>query len=110
MRPIWLAMVRSMSGMTLASVWPSIRIAGQRFCMQRELAALAALQRGGDRHLDAELVRSMRLALADALDLRRMQAPDLAAALALPVFQNGRCLIERPFEDRLRFRRAGDLA
>jgi hypothetical protein len=38
-----------------------------------ELAALAVLERGGDADLDAELVRPMGLALADAFDFRRMQ-------------------------------------
>jgi hypothetical protein len=37
--------------------------------MGDELSALGAVQRGGDRHLDAELVGPMRLALADAFDL-----------------------------------------
>lgn len=48
----------------------------------------------------------MRLALADALDLGRMQAPDLAAALALTVLQNRL----RPPEDHLELFLAGDLA
>ena len=53
----------SISGMTVSSVWPSLgsspragsRIAGQRLHMGDELAALGAGERGGDRHLDAEL-------------------------------------------------------
>src|SRR5579871_4232867 len=39
-----------------------IRIAGQRLRMDCELAALAALERGGDAHLDAKLIGLVRLA------------------------------------------------
>lgn len=39
-----------------------IRIARQRFHMGDELAALRAIERRRHRHLDAELVRAMRLA------------------------------------------------
>ena len=66
-----------------------IGVAGQCLGMQGELAALRALQRGGDRHLDAELVGRVRLALADAFDLMGVQAVDLAAALALLLLENG---------------------
>jgi hypothetical protein len=41
--------------------------------MGDELAALAVPEGGGDAHLDAELVRPMGFALADAFDFRRMQ-------------------------------------
>lgn len=44
-------------------------------------AALAALERGGDAHLDAEFIRLVRLSFADAFDLWRVQAVDLGAAL-----------------------------
>ena len=40
--------------------------ARQRLGMDGELAALAALERGSEADLDAELVRLVRLALADA--------------------------------------------
>src|ERR671918_1072278 len=50
--------------------------------MGHELAAAGALERGRHRDLDAELVWAVRLALADALDLRRVQGIDLASALA----------------------------
>ena len=40
--------------------------------MEDELAALAPPVGGGERDLDAELVRRSGLALADALGLRRM--------------------------------------
>src|SRR5258708_37139980 len=63
-----------------------IRVAGQRCGMGDELAAGGMLHRGGDAHLDPELVRPVRLALADALDLWCVQGIDLAATLAaLPV-------------------------
>jgi hypothetical protein len=60
-----------------------IWIAGQRLHMGDELAALAVLEGGGNAHLDAELVRPMGLALADAFDFRRMQGIDLRPALML---------------------------
>src|SRR5882757_5061839 len=50
--------------------------------MGDELAALAVLEGGGNADLDAELVRLVRLALADALHLGRVQAVDLGAALS----------------------------
>src|SRR3979411_2163209 len=60
-----------------------IGIAGQRLHMGDELAALAVPEGGGDAHLDAELVRPMGFALADAFDFRRMQGIDLRPALTL---------------------------
>ena len=60
-----------------------IWIAGQRLHMGDELAALAVLEGGGNADLDAELVRPMGLALADAFDFRRMQGIDLRPALTL---------------------------
>jgi hypothetical protein len=57
-----------------------VGIAGQRLGMGDELAAGRAMGRGGDRHLDAEFVGPMRLALADALDLGRMQRVNLLSA------------------------------
>ena len=50
--------------------------------MGDELAALAAIERGGDADLDAELVGLVGLALADAFGLGRVQRIDLPAALA----------------------------
>jgi hypothetical protein len=41
--------------------------------MSDELAALGVAERGGDGDLDAELVRPMGLAFADAFDFRRVQ-------------------------------------
>jgi hypothetical protein len=48
----------------------------QRLDIDRKMAALAAPERGGDAHLDAELVR---LAHADAFE--RVEALDLGAAV-----------------------------
>ena len=42
-----------------------IRIAGQRLGMDRELSALAALERGRDAYLDSELVGLVRLTLGE---------------------------------------------
>src|SRR5450432_1743520 len=51
--------------------------------MGDELAALGMADGGGDGDLDAELVRSVGLPLADAFDFRRVQGIDLGPALAL---------------------------
>jgi hypothetical protein len=58
-----------------------IGIARQRLYMGDELAALAVLERGGNADLDAELVRLVGLALANAFHFGSMQAVDLGAAL-----------------------------
>ena len=50
-----------------------VGVAGQRLGVGDEQAAPGAMERGGERHLDAELVRAMGLAFADAFDLRRVQ-------------------------------------
>src|SRR5260221_4986510 len=83
-----LPMSASICGMTVAKRVSVIRVAGQRCGMGDELAAGGMLHGGGDAHLDAELVGPVRLALADALDLRRVQGIDLAAALAALLFQH----------------------
>ncbi len=59
-----------------------IGIARQRLCVDSKLAAFATFERRGDAHLDAELIRLVRLAFADAFDLGRVQAVDFGAALA----------------------------
>src|SRR5258708_39586414 len=59
-----------------------IGIAWQRLRVNDELAALAVLEGGGNADLDAELVRLVCLALADALHFGRMQAADLRPALS----------------------------
>ena len=48
------------------------------------------MKRGGERDLDAELVRSMRLALADAFDLGRVQGIDFSPALMLTLLAHGK--------------------
>jgi hypothetical protein len=58
-----------------------IGIARQRLHVGDELATLAVLERGADADLDAELVRLVGLALANAFRLGGMQAVDLGAAL-----------------------------
>jgi hypothetical protein len=79
-----------------------IGIAGQRLHMSDELAALAVLEGGGNAHLDAELVRPMSLAFADAFDFRRMQGIDLRPALMLLLLvyapRQQQQLCERHFE------------
>src|SRR5262245_37300462 len=51
----------------------------------------------------------MRLALADALHFRGMQAIDLSVALMLPLLKNPRRQMQRPAEDGLEFVLVGDL-
>jgi hypothetical protein len=50
-----------------------IGVAGKRLGVGDERTALRAMERRGERDLDAELVRKMSFALADALDLGRVQ-------------------------------------
>jgi hypothetical protein len=50
-----------------------IGIAWQRLAVGDGLAAFRAMQGGGERDLHAELVGPIRVALADAFDLGRMQ-------------------------------------
>ena len=63
-------------------------IAGQRLGVQHELAALAAVDRRRDAHLDPELIGLVGFSLADAFDLWRMQRVDLLAALPLTLIAN----------------------
>jgi hypothetical protein len=60
-----------------------IGVAGHRLHVGDELAGLGAADRGGNGDFDAELVRPMGLAFADAFDLRRVQGIDLRPALTL---------------------------
>src|SRR5262249_40515232 len=75
---------------------PVIRVA--RCSMGDKLPAGGMLHGGGDAPLDAELVRPVRLALADALPLRRVQGIDLAAALAALLLQHAPGQEQRPYE------------
>ena len=82
-----------------------VGVARQRLGVGDELAALGAMERGGERDLDAELVGPMRLALADALDLGRVQGIDLASALMLALLAHPAGEHERMGEDALQRRR-----
>jgi hypothetical protein len=53
------------------------------------------------RNLDAELVGSMRLTLADAFDLGRVQGTDFASALMLALLAHGKGQRQRLGEDRV---------
>ena len=77
---------------------PVIGIAGQRGDVSDELTASGMLHGGGDAHLDAEFVRPVRLAFADALHLRGVQGIDLAAALAALLLEHAPGKIQRPHE------------
>jgi hypothetical protein len=66
--------------------------------MGDELPAGGMFHRGGDAHLDPELVKPVRFALADALDLWRVQGIDLATALAALLFQHAPGQEQRPYE------------
>ena len=91
-----------------------IGIAGQRLHMGDELAALGVLERGGNADLDAELVRPVGLALADALDFRRVQGIDLRPALTLLLLAHAarqrQQLGERRFEPAVALDLAADVA
>ena len=87
-----------------------IRIAGQRHGMQGELAAPGALERGGDRDLDAELVRRTRLAFANALHFGGMQGVDFLAALSALLSENPAGQMQGPGEYLLKIVIAGDPA
>jgi hypothetical protein len=58
--------------------------------MGDELAALAVLEGGGNAYRDAEFVRPMGLAFADAFDFRPMQGIELRPALMLPLLAHAR--------------------
>lgn len=87
-----------------------IGIAGQRLHMGDELAAFGAMQRRGDRDFHAKLVGPVRVALADAFDLRRMERIDLFAALVLALAAHPPGERERQREELLQSRLALDLA
>jgi hypothetical protein len=78
---------------------PVIGIAWQGGDMGHELPAFAVLQRRGNRDFDAELIRPVRLAFADALHPWGVQAVDLAAALAPALFAHLAGQRERLGED-----------
>jgi hypothetical protein len=75
-----------------------------------KLAAFAVLEGGGHANLDAELVRLVRLALADALHFGRMQAVDLGPALSALLGADAPCQAQERSERRLEPGIAVDLA
>jgi hypothetical protein len=77
---------------------PARRRAGQRLPGCPERPAPAAPERGRDAPLDAELVGLRGLALADALDLGRVQGRDLAAPLTLALVLDAPGQRQRPGE------------
>ena len=60
-----------------------VGIARHRLGVGDELAAPGMMERRGDGDLDAEFIRAMRVAFADAFDLRGMQRINLLASLVL---------------------------
>ncbi len=91
-----------------------IGIARQRRDMGDELPAFRAIERGGDGDFHAELVWTMRLALADAFDLGRVQGIDFSASLVLALvahpFGQPQGLDEYVAQGRLAPDLAGDVA
>src|SRR5262245_22363884 len=82
---------------------PTIRItSSQGFrgikCSYCDCTWSEGYQSGGDAHLDPELVRPVRFALADALDLWRVQGIYLAAALAALLFQHAPGQEQGPYQ------------
>src|SRR5262249_17984785 len=71
---------------------PVIGIARQCCSMGDKLPAGGMLHRGGDAHFD------MRFALADTLDLWRVQGIELATALAALLLQHAPGQEQRPYE------------
>ena len=71
---------------------------------------LGAIERGGERDLDAELIRAMGFAFANAFDLGRVQGIDLLSALMLTLRAHPAGEDQRIGEDALPFGVALDLA
>jgi len=87
-----------------------IWITRQRLGMEHKLATWGAGVGGDDRDLDPELIGRAGLALADAFDLRRMEAIKLPTALPLPLGADLVGARERAVEYRIEFGIAGNLA
>src|SRR3712207_4015707 len=88
-----------------------VGVARQGAGAEDELAAGGQRVRGGDRDLHPELEAGVRLALADALHLGRVQRVELVAAAVLaPLPQQSRDEAERPGEGGLGRRVARGLA
>ena len=78
--------------------------------MEDELAALGLGDWGGDGDLSPAFIRRMRLVLAEALDLRRVERIDLGAALALVLQRDLSSKAKQRVEASLERRIACDLA
>ena len=87
-----------------------VRVARQGFGVEHEPAALCPPVGGGDRHLHAELVGLVGLALADALGLRGVPGVELAAAPVLALVADPHGLAEGNGEGLLKPIVAVDLA
>ena len=66
-----------------------VRVARHRLHVRNDLAARRAMQGRGERDLDAKFVGPMRVALADAFDLRRVQGIYLLPPLMLALLPYG---------------------
>jgi hypothetical protein len=77
--------------------------------MGDELTA-QAMQRRGEGHLDAELIRAMGFSLADAFDLGRLQGIDLWPSLMLALLAHAAGEHERTGEGALQIGVGLDLA
>lgn len=104
----------SISGITGCQGVTVIGIARQRLDMGDELAAPGVAEGGSHRDLDAELVRPVGPALADAFDFRGVQGIDLGSALALLLLAHAprqhQQLGERRFESAVALDLAVDVA
>ena len=87
-----------------------VGVARQRLGVGDELAALGMMERCGDADLDPKLIRAMRLALADAFDLRSVQRIDLRPPLVLALLAHSARQHQRHAEDFLQRRVALDPA
>ncbi|CAH0356556.1 hypothetical protein SPH9361_04196 [Sphingobium sp. CECT 9361] len=97
-------------GNEFAQCMAIIRIAGQCRDMGDELAALAAVDRGGDADLDAELIGAVCLALADAFDLGGMERIDFGAGLTALLAMDAPGEMQRSGEVALELGTSFDLA
>jgi hypothetical protein len=89
-------------------------VAGQRVHMGDEPATVGVADCGCNHDFDAELVRPVSLAFADAFDLRRVQGVDVRPALIPLLFayavHRRQQLSERRFEPAVSVDPAGDVA
>jgi antitoxin HicB len=97
----------SISGIAVASVWPSYGLPGSALTWATNWPPL---ERRCHTHLHAELIGAVSLALTDAFDFRSMQAVDLVTPLSLALL----AYLARPHQlhdkDRLQGNDATELA